>query len=102
VLQSGGTHLVHEFLRAASIQIASQHPANVGRLDVELFDQAAQVVAVARKPWLQHGVIVESSQNRTLRPIEDFCAGISQGSKSVCEWFGKPNVIVVEGDMLPT
>jgi hypothetical protein len=46
--QSGGAHLVHEFCRAARVQVAPQQPADLGRLGVELLDQAAQVIAVAR------------------------------------------------------
>jgi hypothetical protein len=48
-----------------------------------------------------NGVIVESSPNRTLRPIEDFRARISQRSEGVSERFGGPDIIAVEGDVLP-
>jgi hypothetical protein len=51
--QSGGTHLVQEFLRTARIQIAAHQKADLGRLGVELLDQAAQVVAAARQLRLQ-------------------------------------------------
>jgi hypothetical protein len=39
--QTGGTHLVHEFLRTALVQVAPQQPADLGGLGVELLDQAA-------------------------------------------------------------
>src|SRR3954471_9459901 len=45
--QSGGAHFVDEFLRAARVQLAPQQLTDLGRLGVELLDQAAQVVAVA-------------------------------------------------------
>jgi hypothetical protein len=36
--QSGGTHLVHEFLRAARVQVAPQQPTDLGWLGIELLD----------------------------------------------------------------
>jgi hypothetical protein len=51
--QSGGAHFVQEFLRAARVQIAAQQTADLGRLGVELLDQAAQIVAGARQLRLQ-------------------------------------------------
>ena len=51
--QSGGAHLVHEFLRTARVQVAPQQAADLGRLGVELLDQAGQGIAVARQLWLQ-------------------------------------------------
>ena len=48
------------------------------------------------------GVIVDSSRNRTLRRIEESRARISKGPEGIWERFGWPNVVAVEGDVLPS
>ncbi len=56
---------------------------------------------MGRPPSLT-GVIVESSRNRTLGRIEESRAWISKGSEGILKRFGRPNVIAVEGDVLPS
>jgi hypothetical protein len=47
------------------------------------------------------GVIAESTQNRTLSGIEEQRARIPEGPESVLERLPRPNVVAVEGDVLP-
>ena len=45
---------------------------------------------------------MESVPNRTLSGLEKFWSGISQGPEGSSERLGGPDVIAVEGDMLPS
>ncbi len=47
------------------------------------------------------GVIAESSPNCTLSRIEECRARIAKGPEGVLERFGRPNVVAIEGDVLP-
>ena len=47
------------------------------------------------------GVIAESVPNPTLSGIEEHRARIAEGPEAVLERFGWPNVVAIEGDVLP-
>jgi len=48
------------------------------------------------------GVIAESSRKSTLSRVEEGRARISKGPEGILERFRRPNVIAVEGDVLPS
>ncbi len=49
----------------------------------------------------EDGVIAESSQNPTLSGGEERRARIPQWPEAVLEWFRRPNVVAIEGDVFP-
>ncbi len=53
------------------------------------------------EPSAPLGVIVESSQNPALSGVEERRARVPQWPEAVMERFGWPNVVAIEGDVLP-
>jgi hypothetical protein len=66
--QPGSAHFIEEFSGSTGIEVAAEQLADFGRFGLELLDQAADVVAIARQ--LRFEIIDLAGQNTVPPPPE--------------------------------